>query len=226
MLFMLAKAAGIITISIGALYYGMAACVNYAHDALDQGEPVPAHPQVQQYMPEKLGNDPEHPVARLLEIDQCHTENWVPNTPDITFQVQRIIDGDTILAHTSEQPHQRLRLWGIDAPESDQPHGAQATARLHALVPTGKMTKARNMGTDKYDRILVVIGEDNELPVNWTMVMTGNAHHMDRVLELLQRHQVQSVIDVRTILASRYCRSSTATTSTGHYATTKSTTSS
>ena len=35
------------------------------------------------------------------------------------------------------------------------------------------------MGTDQYDRILVVIGEGNELPVNWTMVMTGNAHHYD-----------------------------------------------
>ena len=35
------------------------------------------------------------------------------------------------------------------------------------------------MGTDKYDRILVVKGEDNELPVNWAMVLTGNAHHYD-----------------------------------------------
>ena len=34
------------------------------------------------------------------------------------------------------------------------------------------MVKARNMGTDKYDRILVVKGEDNQLPVNWTMVLT------------------------------------------------------
>ena len=41
------------------------------------------------------------------------------------------------------------------------------------------MVKARNMGLDKYERILVVIGEGNELPVNWTMVMTGNAHHYD-----------------------------------------------
>ena len=122
---------------------------------------------------------PNHPIARLLEIDQCHTARWVPDTPEITFQVQRIIDGDTILAHTSEQPDQRLRLWGIDTPESDQPHGPEATARLQALVPTGKMTKARNMGTDQYDCILVIVGEDNELPVNWTMVFTGNAHHYD-----------------------------------------------
>ena len=179
MLFMLAKAAGIITISIGVLYFAMAACVNYAHNALDSGQTPTTHPQMQQYMPEKLGNDPEHPIARLLDIDQCHTENWVPDTPEITFQVQRIIDGDTILAHTSENPDQRLRLWGIDAPESDQPHGTEATARLQALIPTGKMVKARNMGTDKYERTLVVIGEDNELPVNWTMVFTGNAHHYD-----------------------------------------------
>ena len=82
-------------------YFGMVTCVNYAHDALDSGQTQAIHPQMQQYLPERLGNDPEHPVARLLEIDQCHTANWVPGTPEITFQVQRIIDGDTILAHTS-----------------------------------------------------------------------------------------------------------------------------
>ena len=177
MLLMLGKAIGIITIAITALYFGMVTCINYAHDALDSGPTQAVHPQMQQYMPERLGNDPEHPVARLLEIDQCHTGNWAPDTPEITFQVQRIIDGDTILAHTSDQPDQRLRLWGIDAPESDQPYGAHATARLQALVPTGRIINAQNMGTDQYDRILVVIGDDNELPVNWTMVLTGYAHH-------------------------------------------------
>ena len=179
MLFALAKATGIITISIAVLYFTMAKCVHYANDALSDGTTPVIHPQAQQYMPERLGNDPDHPIARLLDIDQCHTGNWVPDTPEITFQVQRIIDGDTILAHTSDQPDQRLRLWGIDAPESDQPHGAEATTRLQGLVPTGKMIKARHMGTDPYDRTLIVIGEDNELPVNWTMVFTGSAHHYD-----------------------------------------------
>ncbi len=170
-----------IVIAIALLYFAVVACVNLLHDAVGSDEPPTSiHPQLQQNMPERLGNDPDHPVARLLEIDQCHTARWVPDTPEITFQVQRIIDGDTILAHTSEQPDQRLRLWGIDTPESGQPHGPEATTRrLQGLVPTGKMTKARNMGTDKYDRILVVIGKDNELPVNWTMVFTGNAHHYD-----------------------------------------------
>ena len=122
----------------------MVACVNLLQDAVGSDEPPPSiHPQLQQNMPERLGNDPDHPVARLLEIDQCHTADWVPNTPEITFQVQRIIDGDTILAHTSEQPDQRLRLWGIDAPESRPAHGTEATARLQALVTTGKMVKAR-----------------------------------------------------------------------------------
>ena len=119
MLLMLGKAVGIITIAITALYFGMVTCVNYAHDALDSGQhqELPpelrqympeesgqtqaVHPQMQKYMPQRLGNDPEHPVARLLNIDQRHTANWVPDTPEITFQVQRIIDGDTILAHTS-----------------------------------------------------------------------------------------------------------------------------
>ena len=35
------------------------------------------------------------------------------------------------------------------------------------------------MGTDQYGRILAVIGPDNDLPLNWNMVLTGNAHHYD-----------------------------------------------
>ena len=72
-------------------------------------------------MPEGLGNDPDHPVARLLEIDHYHTARWVPDAPEITFQVERILDGGTIAAHTSWQPDQRRGLRGIDAPELDQP---------------------------------------------------------------------------------------------------------
>ena len=145
MLLMLAKAAGIITISIGVLYFAMSACVHYAHNALDSDSPPATHPQLHQYMPEKLGNDPEHPVARLLEIDQCHTGNWVPDTPEITFQVQRIIDGDTILAHTSEQPepaapplgHRRPRI--RPAPRAPKP--------LHASRPSYPPARWSKPGT-------------------------------------------------------------------------------
>ena len=35
------------------------------------------------------------------------------------------------------------------------------------------------MGTDQYGRILAVIGEDDQLSLNWNMVLTGNAHHYD-----------------------------------------------
>ena len=35
------------------------------------------------------------------------------------------------------------------------------------------------MGTDQYGRILAVIGEDDELSLNWNMVLTGNAHYYD-----------------------------------------------
>lgn len=172
------KAIGLTALAIAILYFAVAACVNLLHDAVGSDEPPPAvHPQMQQYMPERLGNDPGHPVAHLLDIDQCHTGPWVPDAPEISFQVERILDGDTIAAHTSERSDHRMRLWGIDAPELDQPHGPEAKARLEALLPTGKMATGRHMAIDRHDRILVVIGKESQLPVNWTMVFTGNAHH-------------------------------------------------
>ena len=120
----------------------MVACANLLQDAAGSDEPPPSiHPQLQQNMPEKLGNDPEHPVARLLEIDQCHTTDWVPDTTEITFQAQRIIDGDTILAHTSEQPDQRLRLRGIDSPESDQPYSPDAPQGYKPSCPPAGWSK-------------------------------------------------------------------------------------
>lgn len=177
MLLMLGKAIGGVTLALGILYFGVSACVTVLGERLPESQTQAMHPRLQQYAPERLGNDPEHPVARILGIEECHTDNMAGDAPAFSFQVEVIIDGDTIQAHTSESAGQRLRLWGIDAPESDQPHGSEARARLASMIPTGKIVEARDMGTDQYGRILVIIGKNNELPVNWNMVLSGNAHH-------------------------------------------------
>ena len=43
-------------------------------------------------------------------------------------RVVAVIDGDTITVEQGEGIRVKIRLWGIDCPESDQPWGDRATA--------------------------------------------------------------------------------------------------
>jgi micrococcal nuclease len=85
--------------------------------------------------------------------------------------VTRVVDGDTIeCARTG-----RVRLIGMDTPESNQPpFGAQASSALAALVPVG--TEARLEldvdARDQYGRLLAYVWVDRTM-VNWRMVRDG-----------------------------------------------------
>lgn len=93
--------------------------------------------------------------------------------------VQRLADGDTLVAVTAEQTKLRLRLLGVDAPEIEhgalpgQPFGREAQAYLAGLV-AGKTVRVDTFGPDRYKRLLAVVwaGETN---VNIRMVAMGYA---------------------------------------------------
>ena len=179
MLLKLGQALGIVSFLMASVYLAPMGCRALLGDHLPQDDYPDIHPAAQPFMPQNFGNDPNHPIARLLSVDECHTEAMSNDADTITLQIQEIIDGDTIRAHSSEKDGERVRLWGIDAPESSQPYGPHATLRLAALLPTGRVIKARNMGRDQYGRLLAIIGDDGQLPINWEMVLSGLAHHYD-----------------------------------------------
>jgi len=71
-------------------------------------------------------------------------------TPTLeTYQVSRIIDGDTLDLTTD----QRVRLKGINTPESSMPYYQEAKQLLQSLVQN-KSIEIESYGTDKYGRIL------------------------------------------------------------------------
>ncbi len=86
-----------------------------------------------------------------------------------TFQVQRIIDGDT-LDLTTEQ---RVRLKGINTPESSMPFYQEAKTLLQSLAQN-KSVQIQNYGTDKYGRILAHIFI-NEKNINAQILQQGLA---------------------------------------------------
>ena len=174
------KALAVVIAFIGSAYLLPFACaaVTPDEDPFQQNHDRLPH-FAQPYVPENLGNETDRQLARLFNLEDCYTKELTNNAPQIHLQVEAIIDGDTFVAHTNERSGQKVRLWGIDAPESGQPYGNIATGYLETALPLNTMITARHMGTDQYGRILAVIGPDNDLPLNWNMVLTGNAHHYD-----------------------------------------------
>ena len=100
-----------------------------------------------------------------------------------TGVVIRIVDGDTLWVRTSVHGEPRkVRFQGMDAPESCQTWGAQATAALtqHIQFKTVQLsTRAR----DDYGRMLATVMLDGEDVGRW-MVVNGHAwsYHYRRSL--------------------------------------------
>jgi micrococcal nuclease len=100
-----------------------------------------------------------------------------------TGVVTQVTDGDTFWVRTSVHGEPRkVRFQGIDAPESCQAWGAQATAALtqHVQFKTVQLnTRAR----DDYGRMLAIVTLDGDDVGRW-MVENGNAwsYHYRRSL--------------------------------------------
>lgn len=92
--------------------------------------------------------------------------------PVLTGTVTRVVDGDTIDVKISSGPI-RVRLYGIDAPESTQPGGSDATSYLAKKI-LHKKVDLEPFQQDRYERMiaLVTVGNEN---INKTLVRDGHA---------------------------------------------------
>lgn len=65
-------------------------------------------------------------------------------------------DGDTVTVAPGAAVDLRIvvRLYGIDAPELDQPHGPEAAAALAALLPPGAVVEVVTVNADSYGRVV------------------------------------------------------------------------
>jgi endonuclease YncB( thermonuclease family) len=97
----------------------------------------------------------------------------------IEGMVRAVYDGDTVLLATRQQSHLKVRLYGIDAPETakpdapGQPFGAVARRTLMFKI-MGRQVAAEVVEIDQYQRAVAVIryaGRD----INREMVSEGLA---------------------------------------------------
>jgi micrococcal nuclease len=86
------------------------------------------------------------------------------------FKLKRVSDGDTIV--TSDDT--RIRLWGIDTPEKDQPYGNKATKALQSLLRYENLY-LETKSVDRYGRTVGVIYTADGEEVNLEMVCDGHA---------------------------------------------------
>lgn len=117
---------------------------------------------------------PQHTaLALLLAAGSLLPAAAAPDT--LKGKVVSVADGDTITIRLKDGSTEKVRLFGIDAPEKDQPYGNEAKRKLNDLVYNKSVT-VKTQDTDDYGRVvgtLVLNGKD----INLAMVKAGCAWH-------------------------------------------------
>ena len=113
-----------------------------------------------------------HAADKLSELG-AHREGTAPAAFDIEGRVVRVADGDTVSILDADNRQHKIRLFGIDTPERDQPHGQAARRALEKLVDNRRVGVVR-VETDSYGRTVGLLyhGDTN---INLAMVRSGDA---------------------------------------------------
>jgi endonuclease YncB( thermonuclease family) len=94
------------------------------------------------------------------------------DSPVLVGKVFKVTDGDTIKVQLQSGPI-NVRLDSIDAPESNQPHGAEAKAALATMV-ANREVQLEVVSQDRYERLVAIVYV-GDLNVNEQMVQQGHA---------------------------------------------------
>ncbi len=96
---------------------------------------------------------------------------WVENT--ISGKVVSVTDGDTITVLDSSNTQHKIRIYGVDCPESHQDYGQKAKQFTSDLV-FGKTVEVKAMDTDRYGRTVGIVIVDGKC-LNEELVKNGMA---------------------------------------------------
>ena len=93
-----------------------------------------------------------------------------------TGRVTRVVDGDTFWISSASE---RIRIWGLDAPETGTPGGSQATAALSSLI-AGQQLTCRQRDIDRYGRIVGQCFLPDGRDITTAMIASGTAQEFCR----------------------------------------------
>lgn len=89
-------------------------------------------------------------VIPILALAALIATTSVAQTPHFSAQVHRITDGDTFRVYDLGPA---IRIWGLNAPETDEPGGTAATQALTRLI-AGQTLTCQIRDVDRYSRIV------------------------------------------------------------------------
>jgi endonuclease YncB( thermonuclease family) len=118
----------------------------------------------------------DQPQNSLRPNHEGGTQEFGDGAEVISAKVLRVIDGDTIEFVSTKYGTRKLRLSDIDAPEKDQPYGAEATAYLTRAILRQTII-VRIDGKDSYNRLLGTIKGTGLKSLNLGLVEIGYAWH-------------------------------------------------
>lgn len=78
----------------------------------------------------------------------------------LTLEVLDITDGDTLVVGDSDGSAFNVRVWGIDAPEAEQPYGPAATKAARQLIG-GETVRLHVEDTGPYGRLITRVRTDD-----------------------------------------------------------------
>lgn len=120
------------------------------------------------------------PLCLLFVVSACSqgpdpdvTAPQVSDPGGAVVAVVDVVDGDTVRVTGGPWKQERVRLAGIDAPESSQAWGLEATEALQKLV-AGREILLVSAGRDKYSRLLGDLW-DGDKWLNLEMVEGGHS---------------------------------------------------
>ncbi len=106
-------------------------------------------------------------------------QGQIPSTVSASgYEVLSVSDGDSFTVRDARGARQRIRIAGIDAPESAQPFGDTARTHLIELLNRSPL-RIEPIKTDPFERIVANVHAD-EVDVGLAMVEAGLAWHFKR----------------------------------------------
>ncbi len=137
-------------------------------------------------------------LVLLLFLAQA-TSHAQPRT--LEGRIVGVTDGDTVTLLDAHHTQTKIRLAGIDAPESRMPYGQKAKAYLATLV-FGKDVVAVTSKLDRYGRTiatLMVAGQDTNL----AMVQAGLAWHYKQYAREQQKAEAMAYAQAEVLARTR-----------------------
>lgn len=110
----------------------------------------------------------------------CFSSHAFAKKP-FTAIVTKVIDGDSLKVRAGRKNYE-IRLYGIDAPEYDQPYASKAKKLVKKTI-LGKKVDVTPVEWDRYHRLVAIVERDGQ-SINKRLISSGLAWYYPRYCKM------------------------------------------